>query len=249
MAQLEASMMKHFILVIILFLAITPCVAESGKLSVVFRENVTPLDSRSPTEVLLDTIGSSDGGMQDEPKHSAMDVNLTGVWMLDIAGSRLNMALNHSGDKITGLCKSDDSGANRAVAGWIIGEEVYLAISGIKEGAEEAFLLKGDLALRWISGSYVSSRGLGKPSEGSFTVAKLSDNLQGYMTSADEQQNDAAMTDTGEGAVGQNSTAPLQEEQKMNATTLFLGRAGRGFTDVHNVAKTVNPGILPPHFS
>ena len=85
-------------------------------------------DRAGPVGSVAGCDNSSGPGSQ-----ASVPEELLGIWKISLAGADITMALNQSGDRISGRCKFEGTNPwNGVVAGTVSGRPVWIAMAALK---------------------------------------------------------------------------------------------------------------------
>ena len=174
-------------------------------------------------------------------------VGVQGIWKVSLADTEITMALNQSEDIISGRCKFEGAEPwNGVFSGSISGKMANIAVAAMQGkvlvSREMIGLISGDI----IRGSYTSYDSNGSTTIDTFTATKISLDISGYTpakiatlspTAAAEQPQSVQQTPT---TVGQQSQTPTTIGQPYQAQKSKV-------TDVTELAKGIDPNIMPRH--
>lgn len=163
-----------------------------------------------------------------------------GIWKVSMADNDVIMALNQSGESIFGLAKFEgDNPWNGAVAGLLSGNEIYLSLAAIQGDVLASTFMSGTVVEGSITGVYVRSESSGYAAKGDLSATMISPDTSEYTP--------AAVNNVGT----VQEAAPLAQqstEQGANVTQTTEQPAASQmskFKDVTQLAKGINPNILP----
>lgn len=162
-----------------------------------------------------------------------------GIWMAALGENEVIMAVNQSGQFLFGQSKYEGALPwNAALAGSVSHSEISVSLAAIEGDAVVSTFIRADLRGEGMNGSFVRSESSGKASRGEFSATLISPDTSSY-TPAEvaalplqkDQTDEMASTLT-------NETESIEEEP---AATYGESK----FRDVTNLAKGINPNILP----
>jgi len=192
--------------------------------------------------IFLVTFGASILPVMAEDASSALGNQtktpeiVQGIWKVSLAGNDVIMALNQSGESLFGLAKFEgDDPWNGAVAGSLSGNEIYLSLAAIQGDVLASTFMSGTVVEGSIAGAYVRSESSGHAAKGEFAATMISPDTSGYTpakVNAVETVQEAAPL-AQQGANGAQTT----EQPAASSTSKFK--------DVTQLAKGINPNILP----
>ncbi|NMC11012.1 MAG: hypothetical protein GYA39_08590 [Methanothrix sp.] len=192
--------------------------------------------------IFLFTFGASISPAMAEDASQALGnqtkapIIVQGIWKVSLAGIDVIMALNQSGQSLFGLAKFEgDDPWNGAVAGSLSGNEIYLSLAAIQGDVLASTFMSGTVVEGSIAGAYVRSESSGHAAKGEFAATMISPDTSGYTpakVNAVETVQEAAPL-AQQGANGAQTT----EQPAASSTSKFK--------DVTQLAKGINPNILP----
>ncbi len=192
--------------------------------------------------IFLVTFGASILPVMAEDASSALGNQtktpeiVQGIWKVSLAGNDVIMALNQSGESLFGLAKFEgDDPWNGAVAGSLSGNEIYLSLAAIQGDVLASTFMSGTVVEGSIAGIYVRSESSGHAARGELSATMISPDTSDYTPA----KVDAVET--------VQEAAPLAQ-QSANATKATEQHAASStskFKDVTQLAKGINPNILP----
>ncbi len=184
------------------------------------------------------------------PSPAVEFVGVQGIWKASFADTEITMALNQSGDTISGRCKFEGAEPwNGVLTGSISGKVANIAVAAMQGEVLVSTDMIGLISGDTIQGSYTSYDSNGNAAQDTFTATKLSPDTSGYApaeiatpsptasTAAAEQPQTAQETTT---TVGQQSQTPTTIGQPYQAPKSKV-------TDVTELAKGIDPNIMPRH--
>jgi hypothetical protein len=177
-------------------------------------------------------------------------VGVQGIWKVSFADTEISMALNQTGDTISGRCKFEgDEPWNGVLSGSISGKMANIAVASMQGKVLVSTEMIGLISSDTIRGSYTRYDSNGSAAQDMFTATKISSDISGYTlaeiatlppsasTAAAEQPQTAQQTTT---TVGQKSQTPTTIGQPYQAPKSKV-------TDVTELAKGIDPNIMPRH--
>ncbi len=175
----------------------------------------------------------------------ASPANIQGIWKVSLAGEDITMALNQSGDSLFGQCKFEgDTPWNGVVAGSVSGRIVNVAMAALQGKVLVSTDISGTISDDSITGSYVRSDSNGLAAKGDMNAVKISSDTTGYTPAQVEAVAQAPVAQT----TTQTTTEQAQQLGTQTSTTQPAVTSGSGrYNDVTNLAKSIDPNILPRH--
>lgn len=165
--------------------------------------------------------------------------DIQGVWTVSLAGTDIVMAVNQSGDSLFGQCKFEgDTPWNGVISGSVSGRIVNIAMAALEGKVLACAEMSGTAAGDKILGSYVRYDSSGTAAKGELTATRTSKDTAEYTPAKVE----AEATQTSE-------QAPVDQVQQLGSqTTQPSVTSSRGrYNDVTQLAKGIDPNILPRH--
>ena len=156
----------------------------------------------------------------------SLQIDLHGIWRVSLADREIIMSINQSGDALFGLCKSEgENPSNGVIAGLVLEREANVAMAFIEEKLLAAIQMEGIADGDTMSGNYIRSDENGNAAKGNFTAIRISTDVSDY------------------------APAKMGSEDLVNSKLQAIqpSTEKRLFQDVRNLAKGINPNIMPPH--
>ncbi len=168
--------------------------------------------------------------------------SIHGIWTVSLAGTDITMAVNQSGDSLFGQCKFEgDKPWNGVIAGTVSGKAVHIAVAALQGKVLVSTEMSGTVMEDSILGSYVRSDSDGNAAKGELTATRISPDTTEYTPAKIEAATETAPTE-------QATTQQVQQLGSQTSTTQSSTSTNRGtFNDVRNLAKGIDPNILPRH--
>ncbi|MFB3764006.1 MAG: hypothetical protein ACE14P_02020 [Methanotrichaceae archaeon] len=181
---------------------------------------------------------STDTGMPASP------VSIQGIWRVSLAGTDITMAINQSGDSLFGQCKFEgDMPWNGVVAGTVSGRIVNIATAALQGKVLVSTDISGTISDDSMTGSYVRSDSSGLAAKGDINAVKISTDTTEYTPAQVEAVAEAPAAQTTQIATEQ----PQQLGSQMSITHPAVTGGSTKYNDVTNLAKSIDPNILPRH--
>ncbi len=211
-------MIRNFGLMAILLLIFSAFVSSAAAQDV-FRENSAAASNNASTDSAI----------------------AQGIWKASLGEKEIIIAVNQSDQSLYGLAKFEgDDPWNAAVAGSISDSEVSLSLAALRSDALASICINAALQGERMKGFFVESDSNGVARKGYFAAEMISPNISGY-SPATVAAAQAAANETEQTTAGQKAESPASEVSKMAAQTQSESR----FKDVTQLAKGINPDILP----
>lgn len=164
-----------------------------------------------------------------------------GIWKASLGEKEIIIAVNQSDQSLFGLAKYEgDDPWNAAVAGSISDSEVSLSLAALRSDALASICINAALQGETMKGFFVESDSNGMARKGYFAAEMISPNISGY-SPASVAAAQVAANETEQTTAVQKNEPPASEEGKKAAQTQSDSR----FKDVTQLAKGINPDILP----
>jgi hypothetical protein len=204
----------------------------------------------TPGQNSSENITSTPVNDTSTPSPAVEFVGVQGIWKVSFADTEITMALSQSGDTISGRCKFEGAEPwNGVLTGSISGKVANIAVAAMQGKVLVSTDMIGLISDDTIQGSYTSYDSNGSAAQDAFTATKISPDISGYTpaeiatssptasTAAAEQPQTAQETTT---TVGQQSQTPTTVGQPYQAQKSKV-------TDVTQLAKGIDPNIMPRH--
>lgn len=179
---------------------------------------------------------TADAAAPSETAVSTEPLRLQGIWKISLAGSEITMAVNQSGDSIFGQAKLEGTEPwNGVIAGSLSGRAVHIAMAALQGNVLVSTQMSGTVLDDSMEGSYVRSNSDGNAAKGEFTAARISMDAAGYSPAQ---------------IVATEATpevAPAKQALQVQPNTEPAVQASRSFKDVKDLAKGIDPNIMPRH--
>jgi hypothetical protein len=170
--------------------------------------------------------------------------DIHGIWKVSLAGTDIVMAVNQSGDSLFGQCKFEgDSPWNGVISGEVSGRIVHIATAALQGKMLTCMSLRGDEDGDQITGSYVRYDSSGTAAKGEMTAIRISADTSEY-TPAKIESNE---TQNEEQTAEQPTAEHAQQLGALSQTTQPSVTSRGTFTDVTQLAKSIDPNIMPNH--
>jgi hypothetical protein len=186
------------------------------------------------------------------PTPAVESVGVQGIWKVSLADTEITMALNQSGDTISGRCKFEGAEPwNGVLAGSISGKMANIALAAMQGkvlvSTEMIGLISGDT----IRGSYTSYDSNGSAAQDTFTATKISPDISGYtpaeIATLSPTASASAAVQPQPQTVQQTPTSVGQQSQTPTAIGQPYQTPKSKVTDVTQLAKGIDPNIMPRH--
>jgi hypothetical protein len=187
-------------------------------------------DSSNATAVALPAVEAQPSA--PVPLTVSEPADVKGLWNVSLAGVKITLALNQSGDSLFGQAKFEgDHPWNGVVAGSISGRQVYIALAAMQGKVLVSTELIGAADRDIIQGSYVRSDSQGRAAKGDMKAERFNLETEEYTPVTEEAT---------------PQPAPAEVPQSAKAEPAVQSTSLRGaFKDVRELAKGINPNIMP----
>lgn len=175
----------------------------------------------------------------------AAPASVQGIWKVSLAGADITMALNQSGDSLFGQCKFEgDTPWNGVVAGSVSGRIVNVAMAALEGKVLVSTDINGTITDDSIKGDYVRSDSDGLAAKGDMSAVKIGSDPSAYTPAKVEAVTQAPSAQT---ATQANTVQAQQLGSQMNTTQPYVTAGNSKYYDVTDLAKSIDPMILPRH--
>lgn len=205
--------------------------------------------------LLLILISTSTSFAQDIPASSENEttpLSIQGIWMISFGDSEITMAVNQSGDSLFGQAKFEgEEPWNGVISGSISGRAVHIAMAALQGKVLVSTMMSGTAQDESIAGNYVSSDGSSLVAEGEFTAARINPDTADYTPAEIAEPPQIAPTSTTPAQVAPTPVAPTQiapsEQEALPEIEPepAVQTKSRRFNDVRDLAKGIDPNIMP----
>jgi hypothetical protein len=204
----------------------------------------------APGQNSSENITSTPVNDTSTPSPAVEFVGVQGIWKVTFADTEITMALNQSGDTISGKCKFEGAEPwNGVLTGAISGKVANIAVAAMQGkvlvSTEMIGLISGDT----IQGSYTSYDSNGSATQDMFTATKISPDISGYIPAEIATPSPAASTvAAGQPETAQDTTTTVGQQSQTPTTVGQPYQAPKSkVTDVTQLAKGIDPNIMPRH--
>ena len=170
---------------------------------------------------------------------------ISGIWTISLAGTDVTLAINQSGDMLSGSCKFEgDTPWNGVLAGSVSGTAVNIALAALQGEVLVSTEITGTVQEDSLKGSFVESSGNGNLSSGVATGTLISPDISDYTPAKVQAQTTSGQQSTQTQQV-QQSTQTQQVQQQPQQ----LGEQTKAqYKDVTQLALGLDPNIMPRNF-
>lgn len=202
--------------------------------------NIT--SSPESTTSSQESITSSPESVSAPAPTPAEPADIQGVWKVSLAGTDITMAVNQSGDSLFGQCKFEgDTPWNGVISGSVSGRIVNIAMAAMEGKVLACVSMSGTVADDEILGSYVRYDSSGTAAKGELTATRISTDTAEYTPAKVEAEVKAE-------AAQPSEQASINQAQQLGSTTQPSVTSSKGkYNDVTELAKGIDPNILPRH--
>lgn len=181
----------------------------------------------------------------------ASPASIQGIWKVSLAGADITMAVNQSGDSLFGQCKFEgDTPWNGVVAGSVSGRAVNIAMAALQGKVLVSTDISGTVSDDSIKGSYIRSDSNGLAAKGDMNANRTSTDTAGYTPAKVEAA--AVEAPSAQKTTQTNITQTTTEQAQQLGTGVgtiqpAVTSGSAKYNDVTNLAKSIDPMILPRH--
>lgn len=192
--------------------------------------------SEEMNNLAINAINGETNYTSDRNWENAVEVQ--GIWSGSLDESNIVMALNESDGIIFGLARSEGPRPwNGVVAGLLIGNDALLSLAAVEDNSPVSIHINCTLNDSGMIGSYVSYSSTSGPARGSFSAQLINPDISSYTPAPTEEPQEEE----------------VQLEKEENSQPIDADAAGSEpssqtqgrFNDVRQVAKGINPNIMP----
>ena len=189
-----------------------------------------------------DLSSMENNGATEENTSSPSSASMQGIWKASLGEKEIIMAVNQSAQSVFGLAKFEgDNPWNGALAGSISSSAVSLSLAAMEGDALASTYISATLEGDNMNGFFIRSDSNGKASRGDFTATMISPDISSY-TPAVVTTAPLPAVQTEQVSTEQKNEAPKIEE---NNETVAVPKTENRFKDVTELAKGINPNIMP----
>lgn len=226
-------MIRNFILLAILLLTF------SVSISLVPAQDLSSDDVNRMTED-RSAMENNATTKEDAPTTSA---SMQGIWKASLGEEEIIMAVNQSEESLFGRAKFEGENPwNGALAGSISQNAVSFSMAAMEGEALASIYISANLEEDTMRGFFIRSDSSGKASRGDFTATMISPDTSIY-TPALVTIAPLPAVQTEQVTIEQKNDVPAIEE---NEKTALVPKRESRFQDVTDLAKGINPNIMPP---
>jgi len=184
-----------------------------------------------------DTTSASDG--------------VRGIWKATLGEKEVILSVNQSTQSLFGLAKYEgETPWNAALSGFIDQDLVFISLGAVDGDALTSISIRANLVGENMSGFFVRSDSNGKASRGEFSAILINPDTSGYTpasvlvvpVSSDKVEQAAADQTTVD---QKNETASAVASDTTSEASAAIADSTNRFKDVTQLAKGINPDILP----
>lgn len=184
-----------------------------------------------------DTTSASDG--------------VRGIWKATLGEKEVILSVNRSTQSLFGLAKYEgETPWNAALSGFIDQDLVFISLGAVDGEALASISIRANLVGENMSGFFVRSDSNGKASRGEFSAILINPDTSGYTpvavliapVSSDKVEQAAADQTTVD---QKNETASAVASDTTSEASAAIADSTNRFKDVTQLAKGINPDILP----
>ena len=221
-------MIGNFRLMAIIFLVFSAFVSNS------VAQDSLANDTQNAAVAPGDTTSASDG--------------VHGIWKASLGEKDVVLSVNQSTQSLFGLAKYEGENPwNAALSGFIDQDQVFISLGAMDGDALASISIRANLVGESMSGVFVRSDSNGKASRGEFSAILINPDTSGYTPAAvfvaPVSSDNVEQATADQTAVDQkNETASAVAAQEASAA---IADSTDRFKDVTQLAKGINPDILP----
>jgi hypothetical protein len=173
-------------------------------------------------------------------------MSLQGIWMISLGDGEVVMAVNQSGDTLSGQAKFEgEEPWNGVISGSLSGRAVQIAMAALQGKVLVSTLMSGMAQDESIEGGYARYDSNGDASKGEFAAAMINPDTADYTPAEIAAAPEIATTP--EIAVAPEiAPAPAEQVAQPEIEPEPAVRAkSKYFNDVRELAKGIDPNIMP----
>jgi hypothetical protein len=222
-----------------------------ASISLVSAQDLSSNDASSMTNDTIDSVDAVDAAnamntmenaTTEEDKPTASP-SMQGIWKASLGEKEIIMAVNQSTETLFGLAKFEGENPwNAAVAGSFSPNAVSFSLAVMEGEALASIYISATLEEDTMKGFFIRSDSSGKASRGDFTATMISPDTSIY-TPALISPTPSPIVQTEQVSIEQDNDVPAIEENDKQAT---VPESKSRFQDVTDLAKGINPNIMPP---
>jgi hypothetical protein len=191
-----------------------------------------------------DSSENTTQGSENNTSTPTAQLNIQGIWNVSLAGTGITMAVNQSGDSIYGRCKFEGAEPwNGVVAGLLSGNSVNIAIAAMQGKVLVSTDITGTISDDVLSGRYVSYDSNENEANGEVTGTRISPDVADYTPVKIEAAAEPAPASIPT-VVQQPQAVQLAQPNAAQDNQATKSR----FKDVTQMARGINPDVLPSSF-
>ncbi len=184
-------------------------------------------------------ISTSSSFAQDSESTESLSVQ--GIWMVSLGDLEITMAVNQSGDSLFGQAKFEgEEPWNGVIAGALSERAVHIALAALQGNVLVSTQMSGTVQGDSIDGSYVTSDSNSLAAKGEFTAARISPDPADYSPAQV-----AAAPEVAPAPAEQEVQPEIEPEPEPEPAVQPAVPAKSRFNDVRDLAKGIDPNILP----
>jgi hypothetical protein len=174
-----------------------------------------------------------------------------GIWKASLGEKEVILSVNQSTQSLFGLAKYEgETPWNGALSGFIDQDQVFISLAAVDGDAQTSISIRANLVGESMSGVFVRSDSNGKASRGEFSAILINPDTSGYTpaavlvapVSSDEAEQATADQTT---VVQKNETTSAVASDATPEASAAISESTNRFKDVTQLAKGINPDILP----
>ena len=226
-------MIRNFILLAILLLTFSVSIS------------LVPAQDLSSDDVnrMTDDRSAMENNATTKEDAQPTSASMQGIWKASLGEEEIIMAVNQSEESLFGRAKFEGENPwNGALAGSISQNAVSFSMAAMEGEALASIYISANLEEDTMRGFFIRSDSSGKASRGDFTATMISPDTSIY-TPALVTIAPLPAVQTEQVTIEQKNDVPAIEE---NEKTAPVPKRESRFQDVTDLAKGINPNIMPP---
>jgi hypothetical protein len=180
----------------------------------------------------------------DPTPEDTTPANLAGIWRVMMDENEITMAVIQSGSALRGECKSEaEDPWNGILAGQIAANAANIAIAANRGDVLVSTILSGTVDGDFMEGRFATADQDGNFSQGDFSAERINIDVDLYVpTKVQEPSLPTSVTVDRFQIMDQSAKQSVEQSPVEPA----VQSQGRTFTDVRDLAKGIDPNIMPP---
>jgi hypothetical protein len=224
--------------VFLLALLVSVCLAQAQDASIA-----------DASQLANDTVNASSAAGVDNSistSESASSASVQGIWRISLGDRDIVAALNQSGESIFGPAKFEgDNPWNGAVAGSLSGNAISVSLAAVETETLASTYMSGTVEADSMKGSFVRSDSTGKATRGEFTATMIGPDTSVYTPAVIRTVSNPVAESIEESVVETGKLITAENNETVQQTDVAVPETVSRFKDVTQLAKGINPDILP----